>query len=75
MLKRYPLCWPTALLFLVGGLAASPAARAQCPAAQVVLTPAGPTTFPMGGSVVLRAAATSLGFNGGLVGPDNTPHA
>jgi uncharacterized delta-60 repeat protein len=29
----------------------------------------------MGGSVVLRAAATSLGFNDGLVGPDNTPHA
>lgn len=75
MLKRYALRWPTALLLLVSGLAASPAVRAQCPGAQVVLTPAGPTTFPLGGSVVLRAAATSLGFNGGLAGPDNTPHA
>ncbi|MGI4760194.1 MAG: hypothetical protein ACRYF0_05780 [Janthinobacterium lividum] len=75
MLKRYPLRWPAALLLLASALAASPPVRAQCPAAQVVLTPAGPTTFPLGGSVVLRAAATALGFNGGLAGPDDTPHA
>lgn len=75
MLKYHALRWPPALLLVASGLAASPTVRAQCPAAQVVLTPAGPTTFPVGGSVVLRAAATSLGFNGGLAGPDDTPHA
>jgi len=75
MLKYYALRWLTALVLLVSELAASPAVRAQCPGAQVVLAPAGPTTFPLGGSVVLRAAATSRGFNGGLTGPDNTPHA